>query len=103
MLLEATAIAQDNVRRHSDVPKAGPEREKAGLAEWPIVEKLTLNETVHRVMDLAKNIAILQESVHMHTAMYWDLVVDVSTTFIEVHIAVLNEYKEGLSYVLNGV
>ena len=102
MLLEATAIAQDNVRMHDSVPNAGRDREKAGLAEWPIVEKLTLNESVHKVMDVAKNILFLKEAVHMHTAMYWDLVVDVSTTFIEVHVEVLNEYREALQAVLAG-
>jgi NhaP-type Na+/H+ or K+/H+ antiporter/CRP-like cAMP-binding protein len=102
MLLEATAIAQDNVRMHDSVPDAGRDREKAGLAEWPIVEKLTLNESVHKVMDVAKNVLFLKEAVHMHTAMYWDLVVDVSTTFIEVHVEVLHEYKEALATVLAG-
>jgi hypothetical protein len=98
MLRHATDVVRDKIRYHRTAPEEEEERSASGLSEWTTVEGLTVNHFLHFLMG-ALDHGPLKKIVHLRTAMYWDLVIDISTTFIDVHQKVLDEFKEGLSAI----
>ena len=99
MLRHATDLVRDQITLHRTVPPAeGDARAESGLAEWITVEGLTVNHFLHFIMGAIDH-GPLKKIVHLRTARYWDLIIDVSTTFIDVHQKVLHEFKEGLKEI----
>jgi hypothetical protein len=98
LLLEANAVVQDKVANFPAYPHSVSDRVNARLALWPIVEDLMTHPCLRSLDGVMSKIKGIKGLVHLRTFAVYDLMIDVATSFCDVHRHAIEEFRRSMTH-----